>query len=303
MTRILRKIVALFACLAALFQVPAAAEVLRLTEEGRAAQARPALWKIADKDTTIWLFGTIHALPDGIAWFSGPVSEAFEASDELVTEIVPEEPATMQRLVLDKAVMDEATTLRSLMADTDRAEFEAALGTLELPPESFDRFEPWYAAVTLSTIPLLRDGFQSKNGVEETLALHATEAEMPHAGLETAEQQLSMFDSLPVDVQVRYLDDVVEQLPGLRQDLLSMVEAWKIGDAARLAELINAEEDEPALVEALLTGRNRAWAGWISERMQKPGTVFLAVGAGHLAGPGSVQQQLETLGISAQRIQ
>ena len=70
-----------------------------------------------------------------------------------------------------------------------------------------------------------------------------------------------------------------------------------------LARLMNAQEDDPALVEALLTGRNRKWAEWIGNRLEEPGTVFLAVGAGHLAGEGSVQDQLSANGIAAERLQ
>ena len=49
---------------------------------------RPALWKVADRDTTIYLFGTVHVLPKGIAWYRGDIARAFEQSHELVTEIV-----------------------------------------------------------------------------------------------------------------------------------------------------------------------------------------------------------------------
>ena len=31
----------------------------------------PALWKVADKDTTIYLFGTVHALPKDVPWMRG----------------------------------------------------------------------------------------------------------------------------------------------------------------------------------------------------------------------------------------
>lgn len=42
---------------------------------------------MADRDTTIFLFGTIHVLPEGIDWYKGPVRHAFEHSDLLVTEL------------------------------------------------------------------------------------------------------------------------------------------------------------------------------------------------------------------------
>ena len=66
---------------------------------------------------------------------------------------------------------------------------------------------------------------------------------------------------------------------------------------------MNAEESDAGLTELLLTQRNKAWADWIKARLDKPGTVFMAVGAGHLAGPGSVQDQLSARGLAATRLQ
>ena len=48
----------------------------------------------------------------------------------------------------------------------------------------------------------------------------------------------------------------------------------------------------PELHRWLFTRRNARWANLINERMKRPGTVFIAVGAGHLAGPTSVQTLL-----------
>lgn len=265
--------------------------------------AYPALWKVSDADTTIYLFGTIHALPKGIEWFGGPVAKAFEGSQELVTEIVESDPAQMQKLVMEKAMLPQGQTLRAILPPETRVTYEGALGTLGVGAGAFDAFEPWYAAIGLATLPLVRQGYDNANGVETALDARAKALGRPHSALETAEFQLSLFDSLPLDVQKRYLAEVVTNLPHASDDLAAMVDAWRKGDADRLASLMNADEDDPALVEALLINRNRAWAGWVRDRLAKPGTVFVAVGAGHLAGPGSVQDQLARLGIASTRVQ
>ena len=265
--------------------------------------AYPALWKVSDADTTIYLFGTIHALPKGIEWFGGPVAKAFEGSQELVTEIVESDPAQMQKLVMEKAMLPQGQTLRAILPPETRVTYEGALGTLGVGAGAFDAFEPWYAAIGLATLPLVRQGYDNANGVETALDAKAKALGRPHSALETAEFQLSLFDSLPLDVQKRYLAEVVTNLPHASDDLAAMVDAWRKGDADRLASLMNADEDDPALVDALLINRNRAWADWVRDRLAKPGTVFVAVGAGHLAGPGSVQDQLARLGIASTRVQ
>lgn len=265
--------------------------------------ARPALWKVADADTTIYLFGTIHALPAGVEWFHGPVAGAFAQSAELVTEVAESSPVAMQGAVMEMAVLPAGASLRAQIAPADRPAFEQALAGLGMPPAALDRYEPWYAAIALATLPLARDGFTTENGVEALLDSRADAAGKPHTGLETAVFQLSLFDSLPVEVQHRYLREVVRTLPNLRNEIAAMVDAWRLGDADRLAALINEDESDPALMQALLVNRNRTWAGWIRQRMDSPGTVFVAVGAGHLAGKDSVQDFLRSHGIVAQRVQ
>jgi uncharacterized protein len=285
----------------------ALAALLSVTVQAREAAApppvRPALWKLADEDTTIYLFGTVHALPKGIDWFHGEIARAFDSSDELVTEIVQSGQSEAQAHTLAVAMLPEGENLREKMTADQRKDYEKALTDLGLPVSAFDRFEPWYVAVALSTMPLLQAVFDPGNGVDVALDAKAAAARRRHVALETMEFQLGLFDSLPMEVQARYLDQIVDHMPTIRDELLDMVEQWRVGNAARLAELMNADEDDPVLVERLITGRNRTWAQWIKARMEQPGTVFIAVGAGHLAGKGSVQEQLSALGYTTTRVQ
>lgn len=282
---------------------PPASATIASAAEAEVVPARPALWKVADEDTTIYLFGTIHALPADVEWFGGAVAEAFESAEMLVTEIPEQDPGAVSKALLAHASLPEGENLRDLLSPEERTSYEAAMTTLGLQEGALDRYKPWYAAVTLSLLPLLRDGFTREHGVETALGARATEHDVKRGALETVEFQLALFDSLPLDVQTRYLARVIESLSTLQVDLRAMVEAWRRGDAEELARLINAEEEDPALIEALLTNRNKTWAEWIGSRLDSPGTVFLAVGAGHLAGPGSLQDQLAAAGIASTRVQ
>ncbi len=137
LARLIARIAALFALLMAL---PAAAMNPAVAAAAPApaapsppaseTRARPALWQVADADTTIWLFGTVHALPPGIDWFHGPVETAFAGSQELVTEIVTPDAAQMQGYVVAKAVLPAGQSLRATMNADQRARYEAALGGL-----------------------------------------------------------------------------------------------------------------------------------------------------------------------------
>ncbi|HMP56361.1 MAG TPA: TraB/GumN family protein [Novosphingobium sp.] len=292
MIALFRRVFAPLALLFALLAGPAAA-----------SEARPALWKVADEDTTIWLFGTVHALPADLSWYRGEVAIAFEGSDELVTEIDAVEPARMQAVVLEKAVLPRGQSLRDQLASDQRARLEDALRSLGLPLATMDRFEPWYAAIALATLPIQRSGYVADHGVENVLATRARALGKPRGALGTPEYQLGLFDELPDEVQKRYLMEIVRALPELSGLLGRIVEAWTSGDADKLAVLMHEQEDDPAIMEALMFRRNRAWADWIAARLEQPGEVFLAVGAGHLAGPGSVQDELAARGVAVRRVQ
>ena len=136
-------------------------------------QLKPALWKVADEDTTIYLFGTVHALPKNLAWLDGPVATALDSSEQLITEIPDVPLAEQQKVVLSLGVL-QGETLRSLMTDQDRAAYEALLARLKIPPEAFDKAEPWLAGITLGTMPYAMAGYGTSDGAESVLRKAAT---------------------------------------------------------------------------------------------------------------------------------
>lgn len=282
--------------LLALIAAPAAAQ--------EAQPPRPALWKVADADTTIYLFGTIHALPEGVEWLNGDLEKAVESSDELVTELPEIDSAAAMDFVLRNGLQPAGKTLRQQMSADDRARLEGRLAALGAPANALDKFEAWFAFISLLQTELGRIGVSAVDGVENALAARmVTRNKRPRVGLETLEFQLGLFDSLPLATQNALLLDMADSGPTLREDFARMVDEWAKGEPETLAGLLNKDETSVGLLEVLLTQRNRNWAQWIKARLDKPGTTFMAVGAGHLAGPGSVQEQLIGLGIKSERVQ
>lgn len=264
----------------------------------------PALWRVSDADTTIYLFGTVHALPPETEWMRGTIADALAASDTLVTEVEldAESIARMQAAIVTRGMLQQGESLRAMLTDEQRAKYEAAVVALGLKPETFDRFEPWYAAMMMTMLPLIKQGYATDSGVEKVLGASAGEAKQ-RASLETVEYQLAIFDSLPQEAQVRYLMEVIEGNADIKAMLDAMVAEWLAGDAEALAKLVNEGLTDADLADRLLYQRNRNWAGWIEERLATPGTVFMAVGAGHLAGRNSVQDALAARGIVVARVQ
>ena len=265
----------------------------------------PALWKVADEDTTIYLFGTIHVLPADLEWYDAEIDAALMSADTIVTEVEmgPESDAKQQQLAMQLGMASDGTTLRSLLNDEQKATYEAALAGLGAPPEAFDQFEPWLASLTLAFIPLMQQGYNLEAGVDKIIVGKA--GDTAKEALETVEFQLGIFDGLSQEAQVAYLMEAVENMGEVKTTVDRMVTEWAEGDPDGLADVMNeGVEDEPALAEALLYARNRNWADWIENRLETtPGTVFIAVGAGHLAGEKSVQDYLAEREIESERVQ
>ncbi|NLR71517.1 TraB/GumN family protein [Novosphingobium sp. ERN07] len=263
---------------------------------------KPALWKVSDEDTTIYLFGTIHALPKGLVWLDGPVATALDASSELLTEIPEVPPAQQQKAVMAIGLL-QGETLRSLMGDADREAYEALLARLKIPPQAFDALEPWLAGITLGVMPYAMAGYTQADGVEAVLRKAALAKGKSLGALETVDYQLGLFDQLPRETQLRFLNQAVRDFDRGTGLIGVMTEEWGSGDPDGIGKLLNENMDDPGLAESLLYQRNRNWAAWVRQRLQQPGTVFVAVGAGHLAGPGSVQDALKAQGVETARVQ
>lgn len=265
--------------------------------------ADPALWVVKDKDTTVYLFGTIHVLRPGLSWFDEAVKKAFDSSQTLVLEMVEPDAQTQQRVVTGKAFAPAGTPLTEQLPLNYRPAFQKAMTDGGLPPMAYNRMRPWFAAITLSLLPVQKLGYDPANGPEKVLSDAARAAGKPVVGLETFEGQLGIFDRISPPAQLKLLESTLDELPTAETTFRKLVNAWAAGNPDGVAtEMNDSLKDSPEVAKALLVDRNKKWAAWIAERMKRPGTVFIAVGAGHLAGSQSVQQQLGAYKLKAVRV-
>jgi hypothetical protein len=169
--------------------------------------------------------------------------------------------------------------------------------------QTLSMMRPWMAALTLATAPLLKAGLDPEQGVDKQLKAQMSGAGKQVLGLETAEQQIRFLADMPRSVELAFLRSSIRDADKGAIELTELIDAWKSGDVATIARLEDEDmrQTEPKLYERRLVQRNGIWAGKIAAMLQQPGTLFIAVGAAHLAGPDSVQAQLHKLGIDAVR--
>lgn len=282
-----------------LFQHIGAALVLSLLLV-TTATATPGLWVAKNDHATIYLFGTVHLLPSDTNWSSPELDKALRESQRLSIEIVDDDAASMQTLVMQHGV-DLSHPLSSKLDDSDQRSLEQAAQAAKLPggAQTLQPMRPWLAALTLTMAPLIEAGLDPNLGVDKLLKARMQKDGKPVDGLETAEQQIRMLSDLPEAMQLDFLRQSFKEVAEGPEKLRELIDAWRDGDTATIARIEDEDirKESPALYQRLIVERNQAWAKMIAERLQQPGVSFVAVGAGHLAGPDSVQVQLKRLGI------
>lgn len=270
------------------------------------AAAEPALWAARGERATIYLFGTVHLLPPDARWRSPRLDAALAESRALWLEAADvDDPAVVARLLATLG-FDPAHPLSSRLTSGQLARVDAAVKAAGQPwgVAMLQSMRPWLAAVTLSTLPVLKAGLDPRAGVDAALKARATANGQPVRAFETAEQQTHFFADLPEPLQVQFLLSVAGEASEGIGKIDALLRAWEAGDTATIGRIGDeAMRDEfPRLYQVLLVGRNRAWTERIAALLANGETAFVAVGAAHLAGPDSVQRMLEARGVRVERV-
>ena len=270
------------------------------------AKATPALWSVSDADTTIYLFGTIHLLPEKYDWQSPKLEKAVAGSQELVVETIVDEKNPMQLvgLLMKLGISNDLPPIAQRVPPSKRAQLEAAIKKSGAPRTVFDRMETWAAAFMLLGNQFRDLGLKGDEGVETVLRSDFSSQNKPIDQLETNAEQLGFFDTLPEKAQQDLLLGAIQPKGAMQTDFKKMLVAWSKGDVTAIARAFNHDlQASPDLRDALIRRRNANWAKWIEQRMDKPGSILVAVGAGHLAGRYSVIDLLQRGGYKVTRLQ
>lgn len=269
--------------------------------EGFEGPPSPALWEVESPDGHIgWLFGTIHALPDGADWRTPEFEDALAGSSLLVVEVgnLADEALradTFRRL----ATARNMPPLSERIAASQREPLQELMDRGGLSPGHFHRMDTWAAALTLSQIGRSGD---SGNGVDRALLSDYSPEQVLE--LEGAEAQLAIFDRLPEAEQRDLLGGIVNETQRASADPLLLSRLWFRGHMAALVrERDRGIMADPELREALLTGRNTVWTERIANLLATNRRPFVAVGAAHMPGPDGLVAMLRARDLTVTRIQ
>lgn len=257
----------------------------------------PALWSVTGPHGELgWLFGTIHALPDGAKWTTAPLNDALKQAGVLVVEVANlGDLTTGQQAFAAVSSTPGLPPLLSRLPPDQRPALAAALKRTGLDEGNFASTESWAAALIISNA---QDAGEGENGVDQALLKRG----LPVIGLEGFAEQFAIFDHLPQRDQADLLYySSVESAP---DEDGQMTAAWVKGDLQTLSREANEGMlADPELRQALLVNRNRAWLARIVPLLQQKRRPFVAVGAAHMLGDVGLPAMLAAQGYTVRRIQ
>ncbi|KCZ95385.1 GumN family protein [Hyphomonas hirschiana VP5] len=265
----------------------------------------PALWTLRDDDTTINFLGTVHLLRPELEWQTPEIEAAIAGADTVVFEAdttSPEAQRELMKFYTTQGFFTDGTQLTSLLSDAETAELEGALESVGLPIEALLPHRPWMAAVNISVKQMLDEGFDPEAGVEQVIERAAVAQGADFAYLETVQQQLGGLAGLSHCEQVDFLMATVDGIGEGAGALDLLVDEWADGDVTGLGLMMANPEmlGSQPIYDVMMTDRNERWVPQITAMLDQPGTILIAVGAGHLAGEDSVIKMLRDEGYTVE---
>lgn len=269
----------------------------------------PAIWKVSDADNSLYLLGSFHALRSDDYPLSQAVDSAYADAEKLVFELPPQQMQSPDlALKMQKAgALPAGVTLQSLLPKELADKLDLWLkANPSVPATLFVNAEPWFAALLISQVEMDRHGFNPKFGLDNHFMSLADNSGKPVAGLEQPSEQIDLFDSMEMSVQLQLLRESLQSPESADSELRQLHQAWKVGDVGKLEELTTKDFQSryPELYQRINTDRNQAWLPKLKAMLDSGSSddVLVVVGALHLLGPDGVVKGLQNEGYKVERI-
>lgn len=278
--------------------LPLTAQAQAATTQGATCPASdPPLWEVVHDGAPLHLLGSVHVLRPEAYPLDDSLMEIFDQAEVVIFELDLGDLQRQAMMMMEQGTYQDGRTLAGKLPEEAYQDVVDRLQALGIPSAMVTALKPWLAALMLSSLAVQQGGYEAEWGLDLHLHTKAVEAGKTLEALETAEEQIQVFEGLSQEAQVAYLLSTLEELDDAvsRMDEMSM--AWRAGDADHLAEMIlESLDDSPELTERILFQRNRNWVDPIEALLEDPRNGLVIVGTGHLVGEASVVELLEARG-------
>jgi uncharacterized protein YbaP (TraB family) len=283
----------------------------KVAPAGQTASApqRGTLYRVTYRGNTSYLFGTVHVGKTAFYPLEPQVTQALAAAKKLVIEVDIRNTEAMRQAIMRHGLYPEGQSINQHLSADATAQLRQALRASGTPFESIARMKPWMVANLLLVQEMARSGFPTEQGIELHFLAIADQQKKKVQELETADYQLSLFDSMSDAEQEEYLVENLTELASgeAMKKALELINAWQTADAKALdAALLEMQKGDNAsdrfLQKVLLDQRNPNMAKQVETLLRTDKNSFVAVGALHLLGAKGVPSLLQQRGYQVQKL-
>ena len=268
--------------------------------------ANPALWRVQNGTSTVYLFGSLHILPPGYHWTTPEIESAMNASDLFIFEVPVDEAALMdeKQFIIENGILPSRQSLRGLLSANEFQTYSAVLRRAGLKPEQFERYRPWLAAVVVGLAYLHRDELVTLKGADDDLITYARDHSRKSLYLESIRDQMELLTAGDDSGHLKSLKTLIATLPQARSQERDLLQTWASGEAKRFTALLEGYfKDRPEAKDFLIDRRNRNWLDTLKQSLERQnGTTMITVGAAHIGGENGLIALLCGEGYEVERV-
>ena len=258
-----------------------------------------SMWQIDGKQNRVYLLGSVHLLREKDHPLPSAIYAAYGDAEKLIMELDMDDldPVEAQQLSNELGLIQDDRSLSDLLGPALYAEAERLAVAAEVPLALLAKAKPWYAAMNVELMMLMRLGFNPAWGIESHLMERAIADNKEILGFETMRQQLEFLDGMSARAQNEMLLQALAESGELGDMMDSMIDAWRTGDTEYMeSNLLSDMADYPELNEVIVVSRNISWTDRIEELLEDEDDYLIVVGTLHLVGDNGVPDLLSERG-------
>ena len=255
-------------------------------------------WKVSDSNSTIYILGSIHLADSSFYPLDPIITNAFDSSDELAVEIDMGDDSILQEITTlneQYGMFHGEDSLERILPDDIRKSLDSICTAWSIPIGTFNRYKPWAAAMTLTSIGIMRLGYNYNLGIDFHFLHLAQEHGKNIVSLEPVENQVTALTGVGLkdSVTMYFMKKTLREVGLIDSSVSWMMRAWKTGDDSLFWNAMNADTAKISANDSLiqkeidnriLHSRNRTMANSIEKLLSENRKVFVVVGTAHLVG-------------------
>jgi len=268
-------------------------------------QEKSLLWEISGKNLTkpSYIFGTMHVMCQGDVVLTPEIEKSLQSADQIMMELDMDDPMIMFNMMGATLSKDGKTLTEKLGEDLSKKVDAILQERAKISLAMLDNLNLQALSMQLGLLGL---SCPMELGYDMLLTQEAQKNGKEIFGLETVEEQLKVLMEQSDEETLKAISFMVNNFSEVEKELMTMVETYKARDVQKLYDIAFESYKDPKYpqvkLEEMLDNRNKNWIP-ILENAMKDKSLFIAVGAAHLAGENGVINLLRKQGYTVKAMQ